>query len=66
MAATNEGTRVEELTPSEGYRRWAGSYGREPNAFQEMEAPILERSWATSKVTGCSISAAVEAGCLDR
>ena len=31
------------LPPAEGYRRWARSYGQEPNAFQRLEAPALER-----------------------
>lgn len=32
------------LAPAEGYRRWAAAgYGREPNAFQELEAAALER-----------------------
>lgn len=34
---------IEELSPAEGYRRWAADYGREPNAFQRLEAPALER-----------------------
>lgn len=32
-----------ELSPVEGYRRWAADYGREPNAFQQLEAAALER-----------------------
>lgn len=32
-----------ELPPGEGYRRWAADYGDEPNAFQQLEAPVLER-----------------------
>lgn len=31
------------LSPEEGYRRWAEHYGREPNALQRLEAPVLER-----------------------
>lgn len=31
------------LPPAEGYRRWAPDYGLEPNAFQTLEAPALER-----------------------
>ncbi len=32
-----------ELSPEEGYRRWAADYGAEPNAFQQLEANALER-----------------------
>lgn len=32
-----------ELSPIEGYRRWAPDYGREPNALQRLEAEALER-----------------------
>ncbi len=32
-----------ELSPVEGYRRWAADYGCEPNAFQQLEAEALER-----------------------
>ncbi|HEX9737405.1 MAG TPA: class I SAM-dependent methyltransferase [Thermoanaerobaculia bacterium] len=31
------------LDPAEAYRRWAADYGREHNAFQELEAGALER-----------------------
>jgi len=31
------------LAPSEAYRRWALVYGEEPNAFQQLEAPVFER-----------------------
>ncbi|MEE8524822.1 MAG: methyltransferase domain-containing protein [Thermoanaerobaculia bacterium] len=31
------------LSPAEGYRRWAPAYGVEPNAFQRLEAEVLER-----------------------
>lgn len=31
------------LSPAEGYRRWAPSYGVEPNTFQRLEAEVLER-----------------------
>ncbi len=31
------------LTPDEGYCRWAAAYGREPNAFQQLESPALEK-----------------------
>ena len=37
------GSRSPVLTPTEGYRRWAADYGREPNAFQQLEGPALER-----------------------
>ncbi|MEM7354266.1 MAG: class I SAM-dependent methyltransferase [Acidobacteriota bacterium] len=30
------------LTPAEGYRRWAATYGQEPNELQRLEAPALE------------------------
>ncbi len=30
------------LSPTEGYRRWAPVYGVEPNAFQRLEAEVLE------------------------
>ncbi len=32
-----------EISPAEGYRRWAPDYGVEPNAFQQLEAQALER-----------------------
>ncbi len=32
-----------ELPPIEGYRRWAADYGREPNAFQQLEAAARQR-----------------------
>ena len=32
-----------EVSPAEGYRRWAVDYGAEPNAFQRLEATALER-----------------------
>jgi malonyl-CoA O-methyltransferase len=31
------------LSPAEGYRRWAPSYGVEPNAFQRLEAEVMGR-----------------------
>lgn len=31
-----------ELSPAEGYQRWAADYGAEPNAFQQLEAAALE------------------------
>ena len=35
--------RLDQISPAEGYRRWAPEYGREPNAFQRLEAEALER-----------------------
>ena len=40
-AAGSQAPRV--LSPAEGYRRWARSYGHRPNAFQRLEVPALER-----------------------
>ncbi|MEM7586493.1 MAG: class I SAM-dependent methyltransferase [Acidobacteriota bacterium] len=34
---------AETLSPGEGYRRWAQSYGVQPNAFQQLEAPLLAK-----------------------
>ena len=31
-----------ELSPAEGYWRWAPDYGREPNAFQQLESAAFE------------------------
>ncbi len=39
----NSATSHEVLSAAEGYRRWASSYGREPNAFQQLEAPVLAK-----------------------
>lgn len=38
-----EGSPIPELSPAEGYRRWAADYGREPNPFQQLEAQALQR-----------------------
>ena len=32
-----------QVTPAEGYRHWAASYGREPNALQRLEADAMAR-----------------------
>ncbi len=47
-----------ELSPAAGYRRWASSYGREPNAFQQLEAAALER--LLPDVAGCRV---LDLGC---
>lgn len=35
--------RTDELAPREGYRRWAASYGHEPNALQVIEARAIRK-----------------------
>ena len=48
----------EELSPEEGYRRWAADYGNEPNALQQLEAAALER--LLPEVDGCRV---LDLGC---